>query len=113
MSKTRKGQVVALEIKRVTYFQNPYRHETRIEYDLVEVASATRDGIVKTFRQAGCNYVNRLDAFHGGRPRVLTIGTDDAASVIQTKAQRLFASLEISHPAWDSAEALKAAVLNA
>lgn len=50
---TRKDDIVALQTKKTRFFCNSYGHENYEEWTLVRVASATRDGIVKTYRLIG------------------------------------------------------------
>jgi hypothetical protein len=68
----KKGDLVALETTHTAHFINPYRSETRAEWTLVRVASATREGIVKAI-ETRHGYVQRL-AHMCGRPRVHTLG---------------------------------------
>src|SRR6516225_8676548 len=105
MTKAKKGDLVALETTLTAHFVNPYRSETRSEWTLVRVASATRDGIVKAIETKwGC--VQKL-AHMTGNPRVHTLPNH------QEQAARLLKSCAGDQNYWNSAEQLRAAILAA
>jgi hypothetical protein len=101
----KKGDLVALETTRTTSYVNPYRSETHSEWSLVRVASATRDGIVKSVEGA-FGTVQKL-AHMCGRPRVHTLGDK------QANAERLVSIITLTHKAYHSADELRAAILAA
>jgi hypothetical protein len=102
----RKGDIVALETTHISRFINPpYRSESRQEFTLVKVASATRDGIVKAI-ETKWGYVQKL-AHMAGKPRVYTL------SDRQDNARRLLASLTDDGNLFTSTAELKAAILAA
>jgi hypothetical protein len=101
----RKGDLVALETTRTTHFINPYRSETSSEWTLVRVASATRDGIVKSVEGA-FGTVQKL-AHMSGKPRVHTMANHQKA------AERLVSVITLTHKAYATADDLRAAILGA
>jgi hypothetical protein len=105
MTTAKKGDLVALETTRTISYINPYRTETSTEWTVVRVASATRDGIVKSVEGA-FGTVQKL-AHMCGRPRVHTLGYK------QANAERLMSIITLTHRAYHSADELRAAILAA
>jgi hypothetical protein len=106
MATAKKGDLVALETTHTAHFINPYRSESHSEWCLVRVASATREGIVKSVEGA-FGTVRKL-AHMSGKPRVHTISGDK-----QTAAERLVAVITLTHRGYHSADELRAAILAA
>jgi hypothetical protein len=105
MATAKKGDLVALETTRTTVYVNPYRTETSTEWTVVRVASATREGIVKSVEGA-FGTVQKL-AHMSGKPRVHTMADHQKA------AERLVSVITLTHKAYHSADALRAAILAA
>ena len=103
--KAKKGELVALETAHTTHFVNPYHSETHSEWTLVRVASATRDGIVKSVEGA-FGTVQKL-AHMSGKPRVHTMANHQKA------AERLVSVITLTHKAYATADDLRAAILGA
>ena len=105
MNAARKGDLVALETTHTAHFVNPYRSETHSEWCLVRVASATREGIVKSVEGA-FGTVRKL-AHMSGKPRVHTMANHQKA------AERLVSVITLTHKGYHSADELRAAILAA
>lgn len=70
ITKIKKGEFVALEMTRTTYFINPYRSESRQEWQIVCVTRATRSGQAMAVRWADRNSDDTLVHLAPYKPNV-------------------------------------------
>jgi len=104
--KAKKGDIVCVQAKHRIPFINGSRPAVEAEeWDVVRVASATRQGIVTAIERAQTGRAEKLKHM-SGNPRVFVI----SCPVKQQAASDLFDTLEIGHSLWNTADELRAAI---